>query len=671
MTINENSAVLSLNGTEIKIEFLHHWEFIAVENLSDSDVKISRSENIEGRTDGVIIVPAGGSVNYSVIGGRLYLIGTGTINVMGTSSSENPFKVAGKGGGGGSGTTNYNDLQNKPQINGVEISGNKTNAEYGIIIPDTSNMVVNPNSETILTGAISASSIAAETGINVTIQTNALNSTKPVSADFNIGLVSENGPGLISFEDKTIIDGVLPAETSIPDDATDEKIPTSKAVQLYVLAKLISMGFKPKIVAELPETGQSNLLYLVPRINGITGDNIHDEYLWVNNRFELLASTGIDLSDYATIESLNSHINDKNNPHEVKPEQIKKAAIIVYSGKTVGEFKETLLNWWSSSNGTLTTYRFSGGNINWWLMNFKNDDAIIPAGSSYQLTPIVDYSPEKKYATFLFSTVINNDGSNSILKLELWNNEFTNLSRLVTITGVKGEAETEYRTGDVNISQSNIGLVFDGLSLKGKTVGKAKETIINTYLSNPDKFGVFIRVPDDIIPNWDTDDYVLKSGSLCQITPIGTVTDGLPNHKLFGRFIISDYNYLSSDTSRIYTFVVSSSTVKKLNKILTNGDIISSSITDPNFDWDTITDAGFYSIDFEGGVTSNSHGPTNASSWGFLEVIKTGNRIMQRYTDISTGCYVRLRYSSAWRNWCVLPFYQEDPDPYPNTVNTK
>lgn len=38
------------------------------------------------------------------------------------------------GGGGGvvGGTTNYNKLYNKPQINGVELTGNKTNEEIGI-----------------------------------------------------------------------------------------------------------------------------------------------------------------------------------------------------------------------------------------------------------------------------------------------------------------------------------------------------------------------------------------------------------------------------------------------------------------------------------------------------------------------------------------------------------
>lgn len=36
------------------------------------------------------------------------------------------------GGGGAGGTTNYNDLTNKPKINGVELSGNKTSADLNI-----------------------------------------------------------------------------------------------------------------------------------------------------------------------------------------------------------------------------------------------------------------------------------------------------------------------------------------------------------------------------------------------------------------------------------------------------------------------------------------------------------------------------------------------------------
>lgn len=44
--------------------------------------------------------------------------------------------AASKAGGGG-GTSNYGDLTNKPQINGVELSGNKSTDELGIIVGET------------------------------------------------------------------------------------------------------------------------------------------------------------------------------------------------------------------------------------------------------------------------------------------------------------------------------------------------------------------------------------------------------------------------------------------------------------------------------------------------------------------------------------------------------
>lgn len=41
-------------------------------------------------------------------------------------------RIAGKSGGGGSGgTTDYDDLENKPAINNVTLSGNKTLSELG------------------------------------------------------------------------------------------------------------------------------------------------------------------------------------------------------------------------------------------------------------------------------------------------------------------------------------------------------------------------------------------------------------------------------------------------------------------------------------------------------------------------------------------------------------
>ena len=51
--------------------------------------------------------------------------------VLGIGSDGMVTPVDGTGGGSG-GTTNYNDLTNKPSINGVELSGNKTSDDLGI-----------------------------------------------------------------------------------------------------------------------------------------------------------------------------------------------------------------------------------------------------------------------------------------------------------------------------------------------------------------------------------------------------------------------------------------------------------------------------------------------------------------------------------------------------------
>lgn len=57
-----------------------------------------------------------------------------------------------------------------------------------------------------------------------------------------------------------------------------------------------------QVVTELPETGQSNVIYL--KKNAGTGNNSYDEYLWITDadgsRFELIGTTEVDLSTYLT-----------------------------------------------------------------------------------------------------------------------------------------------------------------------------------------------------------------------------------------------------------------------------------------------------------------------------------------------------------------------------------
>lgn len=57
-----------------------------------------------------------------------------------------------------------------------------------------------------------------------------------------------------------------------------------------------------KTVDQLPETGEANVIYLVP--NGQEGPNIKDEYMWIDGAFELLGSTKVDLTDYWSKQAL-------------------------------------------------------------------------------------------------------------------------------------------------------------------------------------------------------------------------------------------------------------------------------------------------------------------------------------------------------------------------------
>lgn len=69
----------------------------------------------------------------------------------------------------------------------------------------------------------------------------------------------------------------------------------------------IKKGMKVEVVTELPDTGVANVIYLVPKED--TGDNdIFDEYLWVDNDWEHIGSTDIDLSNYYTKAQVDSKI---------------------------------------------------------------------------------------------------------------------------------------------------------------------------------------------------------------------------------------------------------------------------------------------------------------------------------------------------------------------------
>lgn len=63
------------------------------------------------------------------------------------------------------------------------------------------------------------------------------------------------------------------------------------------VATLQSISFE--IVQQLPTSGEQNIIYLLPKSSS-SANNVYDEYIWINNSWELIGTTAIDLSDYYT-----------------------------------------------------------------------------------------------------------------------------------------------------------------------------------------------------------------------------------------------------------------------------------------------------------------------------------------------------------------------------------
>lgn len=98
--VTKNSTTITLTGTEQTVQFDRSYPYFWVQNLGDNDVFISVDGGIVGGADGVITVPAGGSCGtmHGYPADRLYLLGSGKVQIMGTGSAFNPFKTSWKGG---------------------------------------------------------------------------------------------------------------------------------------------------------------------------------------------------------------------------------------------------------------------------------------------------------------------------------------------------------------------------------------------------------------------------------------------------------------------------------------------------------------------------------------------------------------------------------------------
>ena len=77
-------------------------------------------------------------------------------------------------------------------------------------------------------------------------------------------------------------------------------------------------SFNIEVVTSLPTTGVEHTLYLVPK----TGDgatDVHNEYVWVGSKYELIGNTEVDLSGYCKTADVNTALAQKVNADGTTP----------------------------------------------------------------------------------------------------------------------------------------------------------------------------------------------------------------------------------------------------------------------------------------------------------------------------------------------------------------
>ena len=78
-----------------------------------------------------------------------------------------------------------------------------------------------------------------------------------------------------------------------------------------IMTLLADAGFNVEVVQELPATGDAHTIYFVPK-TGSTGD-VYNEYLYVDNAWELIGSTEVDLSNYYNKTEVDGLLSGKQN----------------------------------------------------------------------------------------------------------------------------------------------------------------------------------------------------------------------------------------------------------------------------------------------------------------------------------------------------------------------
>lgn len=221
------------------------------------------------------------------------------------------------GSGGGGGTTNYNSLNNKPSIAGTTLQGNKTLSQLGIqsALEFDSTPTTGSNNPVTSNGVATALSGKVNTESNKGLSTNDYTTAEKTKL---AGIES-------GAEVNTFVKIYLNTTEMIPNPNREIYIPvmtntTTTLVNYYrktetyssdeiddLLSGIASISME--IVSSLPDTGESNVIYLIPS----GANNVYSQYIYTNSTWSLIGTTEVDLSNYYTRAQVEALLTNKQD----------------------------------------------------------------------------------------------------------------------------------------------------------------------------------------------------------------------------------------------------------------------------------------------------------------------------------------------------------------------
>lgn len=376
------------------------------------------------------------------------------------------------------GTNNYDDLINKPVINDIQLDGNLSSADLGL---QPAGSYVENETDPVF----SASPSAGITNQDITNW----NNKSDFSGNYND---LTNKPDLSQFITKSV------------NDLTNYYLKSETYTQSEVNSLIGAIQqFHYEIVQELPTTGATNIIYLVPKSTSQT-NNVYDEYVYANNNWEKIGDTQIDLSNYVTTSDLNTALASYTTTTDLTT---------LLSGK-----QDTLVS--GTNIKTINNNSILGsGNIN----------VSSPKGA-YTITGTLNaYTPTKEQLTTVLNEMIN-AGETYIQPIFIINNGSSN-----TYSGYKNTAvliPAGYGS-ERDTLRSSSSFILRGFALYGNFVLNNKNVIpyvygyanINkTYNSSTGTVTVTTvgnGISQQILTDANMSDFVLAKNNTTAFTPTG------------------------------------------------------------------------------------------------------------------------------------------------------